>query len=205
MKIKLIILGIIAISLSACTKSFNDTILSISEKNLKAGSSDSAAFVRYTILKGQQYCDINLFRTVKYEQLSFIVKFDSSAVYQTANPANQNDINKLFGFSDNNAAHHEYSARFGWRWSGNALHLFAYIYNNSVRSDEELGTIDIGAENSCSIKVTDSTYIFTLKNKPVTMPRKSKTAKAEGYKLYPYFGGDEMAPHTISILIKELQ
>lgn len=205
MKMKLIIFSMIVFSISACTKSFDDTIQSIYEKNFKIADTLSSGFDKYTILKGQQYCDKNFFLPVKYQQLSFIVKFDSSAIYKTANPANQNDINKLFGFSDNNAAHHNYSARFGWRWSNNALRLFGYIYNNSVRSDEELGTIKIGIENNCSIKVTDSTYLFTLNHKLVTMPRESKTVKAEGYKLYPYFGGDEMAPHTVSIWIKELQ
>ena len=203
-KKKLIILSVVTCFLSACSKSFDDVILEIYQKNFKAAASDSTAFVKYTILKGQQYCDKNFVMPVKYEQLSFVVKFDSSAIYKTVNPANQNDINKLFGFSDNNAVHHEYSARFGWRWSNSALRLFGYIYNNSARSDVELGTIDIGTENSCSIKVTSSLYIFTLNNKSVTMPRESKTVKAEGYKLYPYFGGDETAPHTISIWIKEL-
>ena len=204
MKLKLIILSMLCFSLSACNKSFDDILLNVYEKKFETSDTLSSGFVKYTISKGEQYCDKNPLRMVKYEQLSFIVKFDSSAIYQTANPANQNDINKLFGFSDNNATHHDYSARFGWRWSNNALRLFGYIYNNSVRSDVELGTIDIGIENKCSIKITDSIYLFTLNQKSVMMPRESKTVKAEGYKLYPYFGGDEVAPHTISILIKEL-
>ena len=37
-----------------------------------------------------------------------------------------------------------------------------------------------------------------------SLPRTSATSKAEGYKLYPYFGGDESAPHDIFIYIKEL-
>ncbi|MEO5783498.1 MAG: hypothetical protein ABIQ07_09520 [Ginsengibacter sp.] len=40
------------------------------------------------------------------------------------------------------------------------------------------------------------TYLYSL-------PRTSTTAKAIGYKLYPYFGGDETAPHEIDIWIKE--
>jgi len=36
------------------------------------------------------------------------------------------------------------------------------------------------------------------------MSRASSTATAVGYKLYPYFGGDEAAPHDINIWIKEL-
>jgi hypothetical protein len=37
-----------------------------------------------------------------------------------------------------------------------------------------------------------------------SLPRTSTTIKAEGYKLYPYFGGYECAPQTINIFIKEL-
>lgn len=208
MKMKLIILSIALFSFASCTKSVDNITSNITESNIAAkapnvSSTASNQFIQYTILKGRQYCDKSTYQAVKYEQLSFIVKFDSSAIYQTISKDNQGDINKLFGFSDNNAQHQQYSARFGWRWSNNALRLFAYTYNNSVRSSKELGTIDIGAENSSSIKVSDSTYVFTLNGKSVTMPRESKTVKAEGYKLFPYFGGDEFAPHTISIWIKE--
>jgi len=35
------------------------------------------------------------------------------------------------------------------------------------------------------------------------MSRASTTTEAEGYKLFPYFGGDESAPHTISIWMQE--
>ena len=93
-----------------------------------------------------------------------MVKFDSSAIYNTSDPSNQYDINKLYGFSDNDSAHHLYSARFGWRWSDNALRIFAYVYNSGVRTSEELGTIQPGTENNCSIKVTDGHYIFCLNN-----------------------------------------
>ena len=161
-------------------------------------------FIPYLILQGQQYSNLNAFVRTSYEQLSFAVKFDSSAIYQTLIPSNQGDINKLYGFSDNNAQHHEFSARFGWRWSKDSLRLFAYVYNNSQMSFKEIGTVQIGTENSCSIKVAGDNYIFTLNETTLTMPRASSTVRAEGYKLYPYFGGDELAPHTICIWIKEL-
>jgi hypothetical protein len=35
------------------------------------------------------------------------------------------------------------------------------------------------------------------------MPRLASTRKAKGYQLYPYFGGDEVAPHLINIWVKE--
>ncbi len=206
---KLIILSIALLSLASCTKSVDKTASNITANSISSKGPDitataSSQFIRYTILKGQQYCDKSTYQAIKYDQLSFIVKFDSSAIYQTISKDNQGDINKLYGFSDNNAQHQQYSARFGWRWSNNALRLFGYIYNKGVRSYKELGTVNIGTEYSCSIKAVDSTYIFTLNGKSVTMPRESKTVQAEGYKLFPYFGGDEVAPHTISIWIKEL-
>jgi hypothetical protein len=163
------------------------------------------AFVKYTINKGEQFCDKNYFTKVAYETLSFSVRFDSSAIYRTACVSNQDDINKLFGFSDNNTQHHEFSARFGWRWNNKVLQLMAYVYNNGVMSYKEVGSVQIGTENACVIKVAGASYVFSLNGTAVTMPRASTTAKADGYKLYPYFGGDEVAPQTISIWIKELK
>jgi hypothetical protein len=173
--------------------------------DIKKFESTLTPFTQYTIKKGQQYCDKSTFAPVNYTELKFVVKFDSSAIYSTANPSNQNDINKLFGFSDNDSAHHLYSARFGWRWSDSALRLFAYVYNSGIRSSDELGIIQIGAENNCSIKVTAGHYIFSLNNITDTVLRTSTTATGKGYKLYPYFGGDETAPHDINIFIKELK
>jgi hypothetical protein len=197
----LIILTLVALSFASCQKKIDAVVNTITNKetSVKVGE-----FVKYTILKGEQYSDKSSYSPVNYQQLSFNVKFDSSAIYQTVSPSNQGDINKLFGFSDNNTLHHEYSARFGWGWSENALYLFAYIYNNGVMSYKELGTVEIGAEHYCSIKVANDAYVFSLNGKVTTMPRQSKTATAQGYKLYPYFGGDEVAPHAISIWIKEL-
>ncbi len=161
-------------------------------------------YVAYTIKQGEQNCDKNNLTKAQYEVLNFWVKFDSSAIYTSMATNNQFDINKLYGFSDNNSDHHAYSARFGWRWSGNALRLFGYVYNDSVRSSIELGTVDIGTENFCSIKVAGNKYVFMLNDKTLIMPRTAKTPKGMGYKLYPYFGGDELAPHQITIYIKEL-
>jgi hypothetical protein len=118
-------------------------------------------------------------------------------------PGNQYDINKLFGFSDNDADHHNYSARFGWRWDNNALRLFGYVYNNKVISKSEIMVIKIGTLYQCSIRVTADKYLFTVDEKTVLIPRSSTTITGSGYKLYPYFGGDETAPHDIHIWIKE--
>ncbi len=162
-------------------------------------------FVHYIIAAGSQFANINPYTPVTYSELKFVVKFDSSAIYTTQTRNNQLDINKLYGFADNNGHHNLYSARFGWRWYNNELHLFTYTYNNGVRSSSDLGKIDIGKEHQCSIKVVESSYIFTLNGKATSTLRQSTAAAAVGYKLYPYFGGDEVAPHTINIWVKELK
>lgn len=169
-----------------------------------AGPPAAGQLIKYTIQKGNQYCDGNSYRPVQVTEMKFAVRFDSTAIYRTQLPENQYDINKLYGFSDNNADHHQYSARFGWRWSDNALRLFAYIYNEGTVSSRELTTVPIGSETSCSIKVSGSTYLFTVNGDTTSMPRSATTAKGAGYQLYPYFGGDETAPHQINIWIRDL-
>ena len=203
MKNKLIILGFGLFALVSCSKKMEQIISGISKNDNTETSANT--YVQYTISEGRQYCDKRGIVAVKDSVLSFKVKFDSSAIYTTSDAANQSDINKLFGFGDNNALdHHQYSARFGWRWSDQALRLFAYVYNKGVMSFKEIGSVQIGAENTCSIKIEGDKYLFSLNGTEITMPRASTTALAEGYKLWPYFGGDESAPHTISIWIKEI-
>ncbi|MDB5229947.1 MAG: hypothetical protein JWN76_752 [Chitinophagaceae bacterium] len=161
-------------------------------------------FTDYTIQAGKQFADQNGYIPVSLTSLKFIVKFDSTAIYATKDPANQGDINKLYGFSDNNALHQDFSSRFGWRWVNKRLNLQAYIYNNSIRQYTDLGNIEIGPEYNCAINVKEKLYEFVLNGKITTMPRTSTTPTAVGYMLYPYFGGDELAPHLFHIFIKPL-
>lgn len=161
------------------------------------------AFVEFVIPKGEHYAVNNVFKPIETAAMNFMVRFDSSAIYTTADPENQYDINKLYGFSDNNGQHHLFSARIGWRWSDGALRLFAYTYNNGIRNEKELATVAIGKEHHCAIQVADSFYIFFVNEKILSMPRLSATSTAKGYQLYPYFGGDEVAPHEVRIWISE--
>lgn len=191
----------IALLCVACTKNID---LSVDLPHSPSSSTSlSDGFTKYTIPQGNNYCDGSAYVPVETLELSFLVRFDSSAIYQTRLAENQYDINKLYGFSDNGMDHHQFSARFGWRWSDGSLRLFAYVYNNGAWSAQEIGTINIGATVYCSIKVEGGEYIFTMDKKEVHMPRLSMTAKAKGYQLYPYFGGDETAPHEVRVWIKE--
>jgi hypothetical protein len=173
-------------------------------ENLSTPATVPSGFVKYVIPKGEHYAVGNHLKAIQTTELKFTVRFDSSCIYQTADAQNQWDINKLYGFSDNEASHHQYSARIGWRWSEGALRLFAYTYNNAVRESKEIATIPIGAEVNCSIKIRQTDYLFMVGENAVALPRLSTTTGAKGYQLYPYFGGDEVAPHEVRIWIKEV-
>ena len=195
-----------AIAAAMLCASCNKAVDAIVKKAEASASStvDVNGFTSYTIQNGNHYADGNSHKSINLQQQSFLVKFDSSAIYQTRSAENQYDINKLWGFSDNGGAHHEYSARIGWRWSDGALRLFAYVYNSGIVASKEISAVAIGKEVRCSINATLTAYLFTVDGTSVSMPRTSKTATINGYQLYPYFGGDEVAPHAITIRIKVL-
>jgi hypothetical protein len=198
MKNILFLLLIIGLCMSGCTKGGADVT------GRDAALPKGADFTPYTIKKGQHFTDSNPYQPVDVTELKFAVQFDSSAIYQSILPENQYDINKLYGFADNNSQHQQFSARFGWRWSEGALRLFAYVYNDGTVTSQELGPVRIGIPIICSIKVTGNVYLFSVDEREVRLPRTSTTSTGKGYQLYPYFGGDEVAPHDITILIKNL-
>jgi cytochrome c biogenesis protein ResB len=167
------------------------------------GNPSDDGFTTYLIRQGQQYCDQNTIKLLTTSGMTFLVRFDSSAIYQTNDPQNQYDINKLWGFSE--GYNHQYnSARFGWRWSDNALRLFGYVYNAGTRISREISAIPIDSTIHCSVMIRDSLYDFTVNDSIISLPRTATGVNASGYQLYPYFGGDETAPQNISIKIKEL-
>jgi hypothetical protein len=182
----------------SCKKTI-DVSVDLTQNNSKNGE-----LIKYIIRKGQHYADQNGLQAVQYDELKFTVTFDSTSIYQASDSPNQEDINKLYGFSDNDAAHQQFSARLGWNWARSALRLYAYVYNNGERISQELCSIQIGTQYNCSIKVQNASYIFSVNNTSVAISRSSTTPKGSGYRLYPYFGGDETAPHDINIWIKEL-
>ncbi len=162
-------------------------------------------FITYTIPKNQHYSTNSTYKPISNLSAQvFLVWFDTSARYSTVNPNNQSDINKLYGFSDNNSTHHAFSARIGWRWLNNKLELLGYVYNDSIMSYRLIGDYPINSELRCEIQVKNSQYLFSVNGNSISLPRTSSTPSAIGYQLYPYFGGDETAPHDIKIKIKEL-
>jgi hypothetical protein len=161
-------------------------------------------FVTYTIRTGNHDPDNNFNTPFTASSMKFQALFDSTCIYQTTIPENQADINKLYGFSDCSSQHHNNSARFGWNWREGAIHIYAYIYANGVRQEKELGTAELNEPTSFKITIQDNSYIFTYHGIDTTMPRHCSGGVGVAYKLLPYFGGDEAAPHEMKIKIRNI-
>lgn len=159
--------------------------------------------VVYTIKKDSHYATSNPFMFSTNNIVQFEATFNPTAIYQTLDAENQGDINKLYGVSDCYSAHHTNSARFGWRWYGNRLEIHAYAYVNGTRQSVYIGDVELDKASTYKLELKDELYVFTLDDKQVTLPR-ACSGSGSGYKLYPYFGGDETAPHDITIEIKEM-
>ncbi|GAB3260657.1 hypothetical protein GCM10027347_25120 [Larkinella harenae] len=158
----------------------------------------------YRIKAGSHYSDNSSFAYISKTTLSFSVLFDNSAIYKSKLAENQYDINKLYGFSDCDSQHNTSSARFGWNWRDDSLRIHAYCYRNGIRIAEELGTLELNRPENLQLSIVGSNYVFTFKGKETIIARGCTAVQSSTrYRLYPYFGGDEAAPHTITISITE--
>ena len=135
--------------------------------------------------------------------LSFSARFNESAKYTSIAPRNQMDVNKLYGFSECSSYHHGNSARFGWRWLDDRLEILAYTYVHGERIFEYITSVELDKYYDYQILVEESEFIFTCDNHSTKMARGCDGNGGVKYRLYPYFGGDEKAPHNITILLKE--
>jgi hypothetical protein len=155
------------------------------------------------IIKQGQHSSNHLVEPVAKNKMRFLVKFDETARYANTISNNQEDINKLYGFSDCGTQHHVNSARFGWRWFNNQLQIFAYTYKEGIQTNKFITAINLNKEYIYELEVRGNKYVFQVNNQIVVMDRGCSGFSAS-YKLYPYFGGDEVAPHNIRIVIKDL-
>src|SRR5688572_8205878 len=189
--------------LTSCSDPAEDVVTPAPATVVNTPQNTEPEYQIFRIQKGNHYADARLAEEVKTDKFRFQVLFDSSAIYKTIDPINQFDINKLYGFSDCSSFHQINSARFGWCWVNNQLEIHAYSYKNGIRDSKLIKAIALGKPVEMSISLTDSTYVFQVEDKIETLPR-ACSGNINGYKLFPYFGGDEVAPHDIVVKIKDL-
>lgn len=154
--------------------------------------------------KGNHYSNQFIYKTLNFinkeEFIGFTVKFNDSCRYELPKE-DQEDINKLFGFSLG-FNHHSDSARFGWFYKNEKINLYSYIYDNKKRSYEFITELDLNKNYSLSLFSFDKEWEFSVSNDDQDLTIKKYKRSKEfsiGYKLWPYFGGNNPAPHDIEI------
>ena len=130
------------------------------------------------------------------------VIFDSSAIYKTVDSLNQYDINKLVGWSDCGTDHMDNSIRFGWRWLNDSLEIHWFKHENGSFTFSKICNVDLNSEYNYQLTISDWDYHMRVDGTCVWIPRNCPY-EGKRYQLYPYFGGDEPAPHDIHIKIKK--
>lgn len=161
---------------------------------------------KFRIKAGSHYSSSLLYHfgiTFK-DKIACRAKFDKSCLYDLKN-VNNYDINKLFGFSTT-FFHHNQSARIGWRrHDDTSIEVVSYTYRDHNRVPETLlGIVKPDQVFTSTIAETEKEYIYTFHSEDVftriTDHKKSDKVLFK-YMLFPYFGGDQTAPHDMLIYL----
>lgn len=165
--------------------------------------------MKFTIKKGRHRPG-NWWKCIRIwcnkKSLSYRVTFDFTANYDLQGPDND-DVNKLFGFGYFWNLHKE-SARFGWNYNlqTGKVNLFAYTYVNGQRSFTKLCEISRTYLYDLTLIELPDRYVFDVKDGrtglPITLTINSVSKlhhKKWSYHLGLYFGGNQKAPHSITV------
>lgn len=166
---------------------------------------DIAGYNEFYIKQGGHSSKGKTIEELRNTVLEYDVIFDESARY-TLPAADQADINKLFGFADCNSNHHENSARFGWRWNNEQLEILAYNYGNGKRTFTYLTSFKLNTSYRMKIELVDDKYRFSIDGMMDSrdFQRGQVCNKGLHYLLFPYFGGNQPAPHDIRIYMRRV-
>jgi len=166
----------------------------------------------YYIKKGNRYkSGLHIGITFK-KKIEFRCKFDDSCLHGPLGNRDEEDISKLFGFSTT-WWHHKQSGRVGWRCiDGKTIQVLTYSYNkgkHDIQDSDILGIVKPGEMFYCTIEDIETDYVFTFKKgfdeEVVTKTDpKQKDWFLFHYLLFPYFGGNKVAPHKMKIHLEKL-
>ena len=140
------------------------------------------------------------------------ITFGSSCIYE--DKSGEGDWNKAFGFSYGH--HHKNSVRIGWRCVDDKIETCLYSYVNGKRIINKLIYANIDIPYTFKIEYTENSNIRVLMQAPINLNsvdgkmeddnrlafvyhinNNDKPKRKVGYYLYPYFGGQEKAPHDM--------
>ena len=166
----------------------------------------------FIIEKGKHYSNNQrIVSIIKPLQLLATVKFDSTCIYKIE-AKDQADWNKLFGLSFyskplkvENPVHVD-SARWAWRYNADedVIEISAYNYVDEICKKDfciyKLKSLD-SIQLEIRIDYIEKQYIYLINNEVVcreSFRHQKFKAKLE----QPYFGGNQVAPKTIQILLE---
>lgn len=155
---------------------------------------------QYTIAAGRHYSGLHFHPFHISKAIHFMVVFDQSCIYTSTIAVDQYDINKLFGFSEYLFSDQKESARIGWNYREGKLYLrpFTHVHGAMIMDPPEV-EVEIGKGIPCSISLGQEAYLFTINGKEYSFPRQGRKTSINALMLYPYFGGNEPAPHSIRL------
>ena len=160
--------------------------------------------MKFLIKKDKHYSDQYLYKFVNILNINRFLKyqvlFDNTCKYELPKE-DQEDINKLFGYTLG-FNHHKDSARFGWFYQDKTIHLHAYVYDNGVRKSKLIKNLDLNTQYVLTLVDEGDNWLFSVNDVwsvigSVKIPKSCEFKY--GYKLWPYFGGNNTAPHDITI------
>lgn len=146
------------------------------------------------------------------DHFRFEVQLDCSMRYRLLDSENQYDINKIYGYGFG-FNHHWNSIRIGWTWNLHTkkVDVYAYCYNEGVRDYSLIHSCGCAAKLMFDInrvKFAEGykwVIVIVENNISYTKYVDAPINPANwGFRLFPYFGGQDTAPHDIEIKIKEL-
>jgi hypothetical protein len=178
----------------------------------------------YIISKGDHYSNpMSIQPYITRSAMKFKVMFNDSAKYdfvevnKDKNPTaaeiakykeDQWDVNKLYGITDCGSwTATKNSARFGWAWNNitNKLDIYAFTHKDGKFDFLMIDTAELNQVHDMEIGLSadHSKYEYKFKGKTVSMARGCSDSDMSGYRLKPYFGGDQVAPHDVLIKIED--
>lgn len=152
-------------------------------------------------IKEGNHCSNKILPMFRYKTLSGSVKLKGDFSYEIVR-YNQLDTNKLIGLSDS-IHHHNDSIRFGWRWNDKVekLELMYTLYRDGNRYIEPICYIETEKEYDFEIAVDYDKYLLWFDDKYIEVYRNSNWILPR-YVLFPFFGGDEIAPKDFEFEFK---
>lgn len=162
----------------------------------------------YIIRKGRHRCRHGMRLYYGKVHGKYLFNFDKTCLYEKRNE-DDSDLNKLLGWSY--GWHQKNSIRIGWRSLAGKIELFFYMYNNGHRLLGKLTEVKADRWYKIKIEVLEeyNCVAFTLRTADGGLICKTSETFViprfvMGYKLYPYFGGNNMAPRDMKIKLEEV-